>query len=94
VLFSIPSKLGIGKALWVGRLSHLISSAALVGLGFSSPRFGVLYFIAVAVALALLATEHALVSEKSLQRVGMAFFLMNAMLSLTIGTLGIIDIFI
>ena len=93
-LFSVPAKLGIAKALWVARLSHVISAAALLALGFSSSRFGALYFVAVIIAITLLGIEHAIVSEKNLRRVGVAFFLMNAMLSVTIGTLGSLNIFL
>jgi len=93
-LFSVPSKLGVAKALWVARLTHMVCAAALVLLGFSTPRFGVVYFSGVALALALLVTEHSLVSEKNLSRIGLAFFTMNGILSIALGTLGIIDVFV
>jgi 4-hydroxybenzoate polyprenyltransferase len=93
-LCSVPSKLGIPKALWVARLTHLVCAGALIALGFSTPRFGPLYFSGVALAVVLLVTEHSLVSEKNLSRIGLAFFTMNGILSIALGTLGIIDVFV
>jgi 4-hydroxybenzoate polyprenyltransferase len=93
-LFSVPAKLGIAKALTVARLTHLGCAAALILLGFSTPRFGPIYFSGVALALLLLVTEHSLVSEKNLSRIGLAFFTMNGILSIALGTLGIIDVFV
>ena len=93
-LFSVPAKIGIRRALWVARLTHLVCAGALVLLGLSTPRFGVIYFSGVALALVLLVTEHSLVSEKNLSKIGLAFFAMNGILSIALGTLGIIDVFI
>ena len=93
-LFSVPAKVGIPKALWVARLTHLVCASALIALGLSTPRFGPIYFSGVALAVVLLVTEHSLVSEKNLSRIGLAFFTMNGILSLALGTLGIIDVFV
>ena len=92
-LFSVPAKIGIGKALWAARLTHVVCAAALVMLGFSSPQFGPIYFTGVALAGTLLVTEHALVSEKNLSKIGLVFFTMNGILSVVLGTLGILDVF-
>jgi 4-hydroxybenzoate polyprenyltransferase len=93
-LFSVPAKIGIGPALWVARLSHGISAAALLLLGFATSRLGALYFAAAVLAIALLIVEHALVSKRNLSRIGLAFFTVNGILSVVLGTLGIIDIFL
>jgi 4-hydroxybenzoate polyprenyltransferase len=93
-LFSVPAKIGIGPALWVARMSHAVSAATLLLLGFSTPRLGTVYLAAAALAAALLLIEHALVSERNLSRVGLAFFTVNGTLSVTLGTLGVIDVFL
>jgi 4-hydroxybenzoate polyprenyltransferase len=93
-LFSVPAKLGIARALWVARLTHVVCAGGLILLGMSTPRFGVIYFSGVALALVLLVTEHSLVSEKNLSKIGLAFFTMNGILSIALGTLGIIDVFV
>jgi 4-hydroxybenzoate polyprenyltransferase len=51
-----------------------------------------LYFIGVGLATALLVIEHVLVRENDLSKVGMAFFMMNGIISIVLGTLGIIDV--
>lgn len=93
-LFSVPAKIGIGRALWVARLTHLVSAAALVAIGFSTPYLGLPYFVGVGMSVALLIIEHSLVSEKDLSKIGLAFFTMNGIISVALGTLGIVDVFL
>ena len=90
---SVPSKIGIGPALWVSRATHALCVAMLVLLGVVSPRLDVLYFIGVGCAVVLLVVEHALVRPDDLSKVGLAFFTVNGVISVVIGTLGIIDVF-
>lgn len=92
-LFSIPAKLGVAGALWVARLTHVACVALLVLLGFAVPQFGALYWAAVAIAVTLLAVEHALVRADDLSKVGLAFFTINGIISVVIGALGIADLF-
>jgi 4-hydroxybenzoate polyprenyltransferase len=93
-VFSVPSKFGVPAALWISRLTHVICVAMLVLLGLYSPALSTLYFIGVGTAVALLIVEHALVHPNDLSKVGLAFFTINGVISLLLGTLGIIDIFI
>jgi 4-hydroxybenzoate polyprenyltransferase len=93
-LFSVPARIGIGPALWVARLSHAVSAAALVLLAFSTPQLGMVYLGAACLAVGLLVVEHALVSERNLSRVGVAFFTVNGILSVALGTLGTLDVFL
>lgn len=92
-LFSVPAKVGIGPALWIARLTHLLSAAFLILLGLSTPAFGTLFFVGVACAILLLIIEHSLVHPSDLSRVNLAFFTINGIISLLVGTLGIIDVF-
>lgn len=90
---SVPARLGIARALWVARVTHLAAAAMLVMLGLSaSPPLGALYFVGVGLAIALLIIEHALVSPTDLSKVGLAFFTINGVISVALGTLGIIDV--
>jgi 4-hydroxybenzoate polyprenyltransferase len=91
-LFSVPAKVGIAKALWISRLTHLGCVAMLLGLGFSSNLLGGLYFIGVGAAAALLIAEHSLVRADNLSKVNLAFFTVNGIISLMLGTLGIVDV--
>src|SRR5258707_14529810 len=87
-VFSVPAKIGIGPALWVSRATHLTSVGMLVAVGMSSPHLSALYFTGVAIAAALLIVEQNLVSADDLSKLGLAFFTVNGIISLLLGTLG------
>ena len=92
-VFSVPARLGIAGALWVARLTHVACLAMLVALGRSSPVLGPLYWTGVALVAALLVVEHAIVRPHDLSKVGLAFFTVNGVISLLLGTLGTLDVF-
>ena len=79
-LHSIPRYCGIGKALWVARLFHLVMLLLLVSL---VPAFalGKLAIVGIMVVAALLAYEHSLVSADDLSKLNAAFFTMNGVIS-------------
>lgn len=88
-LHSVPARIGIGPALRVALLCHVIMLAMLVGLYFlASPPLGWIYLGGVIAVGLLLAYEHALVSPKDLTRVNQAFFNVNIVISL--GLLGVL----
>ncbi len=93
-LFSVPARLGIARALWLARLTHLLALVALVMLRFSAPQFGLLFTIACTIAGVLLLIEHWLVRPTDLSKIGLAFFTINGIISLVIGALGILDIYV
>lgn len=90
--FSVPARLGIGPALWVARMTHAMSAGLLVLLGVLTPELHALYFTGAGAAVALLIVEHSLVRGGDLSRVGLAFFTINGIISLLLGTLGIADV--
>lgn len=92
-VFSVPSKLGIPKALWVSRITHVACVGLLITLGLVSPTLSTFYFAGVALAVVLLIVEHSLVSPTDLSKLNLAFFTINGVISLLISTLGLIDIF-
>jgi 4-hydroxybenzoate polyprenyltransferase len=65
-----------------------------VGLGWLSPELATLYFVGVGLAVALLVIEHSLVKPDDLSKVGLAFFTVNGIISVALGTLGVIDVFV
>jgi 4-hydroxybenzoate polyprenyltransferase len=91
-VFSVPSKIGVANALWVSRGAHLACVAMLIRLGFSTPYLHVLYFTGVAIAVALLVVEQSLVRPTNLTKIGIAFFTVNGLISLLLGTLGSVDV--
>lgn len=93
-VFSVPARIGIGPALWVSRFTHIVSVGMLIALGRSTPVLGSAYFVGVAMACVLLIVEHSLVRPHDLSKVGLAFFTVNGIISVLLGTLGIIDVFL
>jgi 4-hydroxybenzoate polyprenyltransferase len=91
-VFSVPAKVGIARALWVARLTHAGCAALLLALGWVSPTLSTFYFIGAAIAIGLLIIEHMLVKPNDLSKVGLAFFTVNGVISLLVGTLGLIDV--
>lgn len=59
-LYSIPATLGIDKALWFARLTHLTVIVLLITLYFRTP-IGVPYLVAVSVAATLILWQHMMV---------------------------------
>lgn len=94
-VFSVPAKVGIARALWIARITHLFALAMLIQIGRSAhPPLGLLYFIGVGLAGTLLIIEHSLVKPTDLSKVGLAFFTINGIISLILGALGIADVLI
>jgi 4-hydroxybenzoate polyprenyltransferase len=91
-VFSVPAKIGIGPALFVSRATHAVAAAMLILLGCAVRQFGALYFIGAALGILLLIVEQSLVKPADLSKVNLSFFTINGMISLLIGTLGVIDL--
>lgn len=91
-LHSMPSRLGVGRALWISRTLHLLAAGCLVLLVVQSGQLGVFFAIAAALAIALLALEHALVWGSKTHHLNLAFFTVNGIISLLIGAGGLADI--
>ena len=97
-LKSIPVRLGVSGALKLAAVCHAIMIGMLVSLPFISswcgPELGLgwLYFAAVAIIAGLLIYEHALVRPDDLTRVNVAFFNINAFVSVGLFLLATIDL--
>lgn len=90
-LFSIPAKWGIPAALRIAMLSHIAAVGCLFGLWHAAELGAV--FLAGVVAVALLLTyEHRLVRPDDLTRVNIAFFNVNAIISLGLFVVGLADV--
>ncbi len=91
-VFSVPSKLGIVRALWVSRATHLLAAIMLIVLGHIVPQFGAFYFLGAGLAISLLIIEQSLVRSDDLSKVDLSFFTINGIISVLLGTLGIVDL--
>jgi 4-hydroxybenzoate polyprenyltransferase len=81
-LRSVPARLGVPTALRLAALCHAGTVALLVLLKWVFPSFGWLYLAGVGVIAALLIYEHWIVRPDDLTRVNVAFFNVNAVISL------------
>jgi 4-hydroxybenzoate polyprenyltransferase len=79
-LYSIPSRLGVARALWVARGLHVLMFAALVAFYLLSGS-GALGLAGVLATGALLVYQHAIVRANDLSRLDAAFFTTNAFVS-------------
>jgi len=79
-LHSIPRYFGIGNALWIARLFHLLMLVLLTALVrvFGLGKFALAGIVAVCL---LLAYEHSLVSKDDLSKLNAAFFTMNGIIA-------------
>lgn len=92
-LHSIPAVLGIQGSLITARLLHFLAFIAFVVLmGVSDLSY--IYLAGVLISGAFMAYEHSLVSKDDLSKLNMAFFNMNAYISVTIMVFSIIDILV
>jgi 4-hydroxybenzoate polyprenyltransferase len=80
-LSSIPARFGIPTALRIAMLSHLVMLGCLGALWYVS-GLGPVFLAGVLLVAGLLAYEHALVRPHDLTRVNIAFFNINAVISL------------
>ncbi len=90
-LKSIPNRVGIPAALRLAAACHTVMVVALAALGLSYPM-GKIYFLGVAAVALLLVYEHALVRPDDLKRVNLAFFHVNAIISIGLLACGIADL--
>ncbi len=92
-LHSIPQRFGIGRSLWISRISHIITMAALFWL-YGLLSLGWYYLSGVLIALCLMIYEHSLVKEGDLSKLNMAFFNMNGYISVTIFFFTLLDVLV
>ncbi len=79
-LHSLVVKLGIGRALRVAQLLHLLTVCALIGFGILA-HLGPIYFGALLPIIAALWFEHRSVRDLDLAAINRAFFQTNAFVS-------------
>jgi 4-hydroxybenzoate polyprenyltransferase len=81
-LYSVPARLGVGPALRIALVCHVVMLGLLLALYFfAAPPLGVVYLVALGLVALLLLYEHAIVSPHDLTRVNQAFFHVNAVIS-------------
>lgn len=92
-LHSIPAVFGVSGSLIIARLLHFAAFFLFILL-MAFTNLGYIYLAGVLISGALMAYEHSLVSKDDLSKLNMAFFNMNAYISITIMIFSIIDILV
>lgn len=92
-LHSIPAKLGITGALRFAALSHLLCLVSLI-LFWKVASLGMIFLTGVILVAGLLIYEHLLVKPNDLSRAGVAFFQINALISIGLLLVGIADLWL
>lgn len=90
-LHSLPAQWGIPAALRFAAISHLITVAGLFALWYYA-ALGPVFLVGLLIISVLLAYEHWLVRPDDLSRVNAAFFQVNAVISLGLLGLGLVDL--
>jgi 4-hydroxybenzoate polyprenyltransferase len=93
-LRSVPVRLGVAGALRVAALCHLGMVVLLALLPLVYDGFGWIYLGGVAAIAALLIYEHRLVRPDDLSRVNRAFFHVNAVVSIGLLAIAVVDLLV
>lgn len=92
-LYSVPEFFGVKKALELSFVSHILMLVLLVGLMFVL-ELGIIFKIGLVVIAALIWYEHTLVKADNFSNVPLAFFNVNAAVSLCMLLFTVADIMI
>ncbi|NOT35998.1 MAG: UbiA family prenyltransferase [Saprospiraceae bacterium] len=96
-LYSIPSRFGIQKSLWISIWFHIICAAAILTCSYLlHNEFGLNYFMGAGTIsfLILLFYQHYIISENNLNRINLAFFTTNGIASIILAGFTILDFYI
>jgi len=87
---SMPADYGVGPALVQTRVAHVLTIVLLAAGGYLAGA-GMMWFVGVAVAAALLLYENVIVSARDLSRVNSAFFTVNGIIAVVVGAGAVAD---
>jgi len=90
-LFSIPRYLGLRNSLYLARFFHLIAFL-LFYISGSMLDMGMIYSLGVFISGFFMFYQHAIIKPEDLSRLDMAFFNLNAYISLTICVFTFVDL--
>ncbi|MCI0683066.1 MAG: putative 4-hydroxybenzoate polyprenyltransferase [Gemmataceae bacterium] len=92
-LHSVPATIGVGPALRVASGCHVVMLGLLAALYFlANPPLGIVYLAGISAVAALLIYEHAMVSPNDLTRVNQAFFHVNAVISIGLFLVALVEV--
>ena len=91
-LKSMPASLGVKPAMLISQILHCLSIAFLYGVSISDTQFEWLFQTAIILAAMVLIVEHLTVKKWGTTKIAFTFFTLNGIVSLVIGSAGIIDL--
>jgi 4-hydroxybenzoate polyprenyltransferase len=91
-LHSVPARLGVPNALRLAAVCQLGMILLLAALPWYYPLFGRVYWLGIAAVALLLVYEHWLVGPDDLTRLNVAFFNVNAIVSMGLLVIGALDL--
>ena len=96
-LYSIPGRYGITTAFRLSACCHVMAVILWGILPFFYEPFGMLYGIGIGLVAVILAVEHYLVMPRrncpvNLQRINVAFFYLNVLVSVGLAAVGIVEL--
>ena len=91
-LKSMPASIGEKPAMLISQFLHAVSVACLFGVATVDSRFGYLFLSAVIFIALLLIVEHMTVKKWGTTKIALTFFTLNGIVSLALGTAGIVDV--
>ncbi len=92
-LHSIPARWGVARALRLAWMSHVGTVLCLLGLWYAA-QLGPVFLSGTLLVALLLAYEHWLVRPDDLARVNTAFFHVNAVISIGLFVIGVVDVWL
>jgi len=93
-LRSVPARFGTAGALRFAAVCHSVMIGLLAVVPLVYDEFGVVYVMGIVLIAGLLAYEHRLVRPDDLSKVNRAFFHVNAVVSLGLLLIGVVDLWI
>jgi len=91
-LYSMPSRLGVERALWISRVLHVVAIGALFTMWRTSPALGEAFLIGAVIAAGLLILEQGIIWRSATNHIHIAFLTVNGVFSVLLGVLGVVDI--
>ncbi|MCB1175092.1 MAG: putative 4-hydroxybenzoate polyprenyltransferase [Leptospiraceae bacterium] len=89
-LFSLPARFGVGPALWIARLTHLVALVFFTWAGLAHSA-GLVFFGGLVCVALLFVYEHWLVRPDKLDQIPLAFFNVNAIVSTLLFVVVVLD---
>jgi 4-hydroxybenzoate polyprenyltransferase len=92
-LYSIPGRYGVKTAFRLSAWCHVMAVVLWGLVPFFYTPFGMIYSIGIGLVATILAAEHFLVMRRTnLQRINIAFFQMNVLVSMGLFGVGILEL--